>query len=65
MEKAGQRQLERSRGASRLRFCFKNVYLKSPLSENDGCCQTVGAGADHACFAGHWRASLTCELIRA
>src|SRR6266404_2517651 len=62
MEKAGQGELESPCGASRLRLRFENVDLQSPLSENDGCCETIGTSTDDASFAGHFRFSLTCQL---
>src|SRR5271163_554645 len=63
MEKAGQGELKRSGGASRLGLRFKNVHFPSTLSENDGPSETIGTGADDASLAAHLRFSLVRERI--
>jgi hypothetical protein len=64
VEKPGQRELERTRRAARLRLGLKHGHLHSMLGQNNGGCETVGAGADNASFAGvHVRFSLVREFI--
>src|ERR1700722_9566252 len=63
MEKAGQGQLKRSGGASRLGLCFKNVRFPSRLRENDSPSEAVGTGADNASVTPHLRFSLMSPLI--
>ena len=65
MPKTWQCELKRTRGASRLGFRLKNIYLQSLLSEYDRRCEAIGARSDNARFAGHLRSSLRCELIGA
>jgi hypothetical protein len=47
VEKAGQGELERARGAAWLGFGFEDVYASGGLREGDGGGKAVGSGADY------------------